>query len=645
MSSVSRPVANSAAPVHSVDPYNSVAASAYARTLLAASNANPAALREALRSCQVALDEKTEEVKALQTELSNLKASLMAEANRGAKSGRSKRSRGAGDLKGTLLEGVSKNINKDVRALAAMHFLWLGDGSFQQAPVLSNPFPIVSERYSSDENLDHYHTYILYAELSYAYHDLLQDSSLLKEEVQYLLLSERSTLVRNVRNAALDIFFGCPPIVAQSVYLREQTRAREPECLRFLVPSSQVPSSSIGAGDPKPQLKYLELPPILFPDLDTSRVHEIFRSDILIQKAPGRAVALQQGQIERVAVPPTCLACQRSITKTTPGLIAVAAILASFVISGDPTFSEKGQETGAAYKARYFKYKLLIEESQEAGELHMVATFDYWNQRLFGGNQGNGETFNFDEDDDEMASYRRAILQTQEPSASAPSSRPARASPALPVAPIGSSVHRLVRSDTTAITLSVPLPATLGTPQATPPFPESRARVSDRPSIAAGSSPALISAPQPGSVHFIGENIDEGGDTDTTASDSNTTPPVSAISRAPNRAAVAAPPCDNDRELVQQFHSHLNLIDEQLRSDSGAPIVPDAGLEDGISHFNRAVEPSVAPVAPPRRGRPAGVRMPRSTQEGPGPRLSTRQTAEAAPTNVRSRLRNRAGRS
>lgn len=82
---------------------------------------------------------------------------------------------------------------------------------------------------------------------------------------------------------ATDIFIGCPSIVAQSVSLWEQTRARECECLHFLIPPSQVPSFSLGPDDPMPSFKYLKLPPILFPELDTSRSQEIFRSDILIQ--------------------------------------------------------------------------------------------------------------------------------------------------------------------------------------------------------------------------------------------------------------------------------------------------------------------------------------------------------------------------
>ncbi|EKM75948.1 hypothetical protein AGABI1DRAFT_131670 [Agaricus bisporus var. burnettii JB137-S8] len=346
MSSVSRPSdANLDAPPSVDGPrpsFSHVQASSYVRTVLANPNANHAALREALRTCQIALDEKTEETQALQKELSSLKASLTSDSNRAAKSGR-KRQRGAGNLDGTPLEPVKSRINKDVRVLAAMHFLWLGDNSFQQTPLLSNPFPFAPDRYSSDENLDLYHTYILYSELPHEYYVLLEGSCMLKEEVKYLLLSERSTLVKNIRKVGPEIFFGSPPIVGQAVSLREQTRALE--------------------HDPKPAFKYLELPPILFPDLDTSRAQEIFRSDILIQvarcmlfgeKAPGRAVAYQQGQIARIATSSNCLARQRKINKASPGLIAAAAILASFVLSGDPTFSEKGMETGIAYRSRCY---------------------------------------------------------------------------------------------------------------------------------------------------------------------------------------------------------------------------------------------------------------------------------------------------
>ncbi|KAF7776767.1 hypothetical protein Agabi119p4_5160 [Agaricus bisporus var. burnettii] len=601
MSSVSRPSDTNLDTPRSVDgpsaSFSHVQASSYVRTVLANPNTNHAALREALRTCQIALDEKTEENLVLQKELSSLKASLTSDIQRAAKLGH-KRQRGAKNLDGTPLEPVKTIINKDVRALAAMHFLWLGDNSFQQTPLLSNPFPFAPDRYPPDENLDLYHTYILYSELPHKYHALLEGSCMLKEEIQHLFLLERSTLVKNIRKVAPDIFFGSPPIVGQAVFLREQTRALE--------------------RDPKPAFKYLELPPLLFPELDTSRAQEIFRSDILIQvarcmlfgeKAPGRAVAFKQGQIARIAISSNCLARQRKITKASPGLIAAAAILVSFVLSGDPTFSEKGMETGVTYRSRYFKYKLLLEESQEAGESHTMATFAYWNEQLFGENGSRGESFDFGEntaDDDEMASHRRAVLQSQDRSMSTPHPQPLASHPLS-----GTSTRT-----------SFPLSTT------------------STPNLSYSSTHRALahSDAEPGSIHLERENSSEDRDAQDTASDSDVTPPASAISWSPNPIlATSMTPSDNDSELVQQFHAHLSLVDTQpsvsLDNSSIAP-GPGVGPESGLN-ANRTTQVV-------RRGRLAG-RVPRTSKQTPGPsRSSSRQVpVTAAPTEIRSRLQTR----
>jgi hypothetical protein len=84
---------------------NSIQASAYAQSLLDGVGVNPARFRDAsicsayivkqllmnvqaLQRCQLALDEKTEEVQALRAELATVKANLMSNTNQAAKSGR-----------------------------------------------------------------------------------------------------------------------------------------------------------------------------------------------------------------------------------------------------------------------------------------------------------------------------------------------------------------------------------------------------------------------------------------------------------------------------------------------------------------------------------------------------------------------------
>ncbi|XP_006463164.1 hypothetical protein AGABI2DRAFT_119995 [Agaricus bisporus var. bisporus H97] len=652
MSSVSQSTTSTTSnSLDSLTDFGSAQASAYAQALLAGTNVNPAAFKDASFSLLsiIALDKKSEEVETLQAELSRLKVSMTASTTRKS------RQRGAGDTVGTSLEHLKERITKDIRALAAMECLWLSDNSFQQPPLLSNPFPSAPDRYASDENLDLYHTYILYTCLHVDYHGPLEGQSLLRKQVQQILSQERSTLVKNVRTAGKDIFFGFPPIVSQAVCMKEYARAREPECLRFLVSPRQVPSVEIRPEDLMPPLKYLDLPPLLFPELDSTRAQEIFRCNFLIQiarcilfrdKAPGRVLALQEGRIESNTVSSNCLARQRNITRTTPGLIATAAILACFVVSGDTVFSEKGAVTGAAYRSRYLKFKLLLEESLGAGEPHTITTFKFWDQQLFAVENGQGEDFEFgsldERDEDELSKHRRAVMLHTSPASMQASStgspttvhsvsaaRPNRTPQSAPTSTSGLPLHP---PHTVSISSGQP------TLQITPsPSPGVHSEIGERvftPHLSyMARSSAPIPASQPGSQVFQSlDNEDEGSDTEP---DVDVTPvaSVAPISRSesPIITLSATPshcPSANDLVFIEVPATQVMPIDEQQ-------------MASGSNDPNLATQPRNS-----RRDRPSKKGL-NSAQPGPGP--STRELvqqssgpdATAAPP-MRSKLRSRA---
>ncbi|EKM81395.1 hypothetical protein AGABI1DRAFT_91102 [Agaricus bisporus var. burnettii JB137-S8] len=288
-----------------------------------------------------------------------------------------------------------------------------------------------------------------------------------------------------------------------------------------------------------------------------------------------------------------------------------------------------------------------------------MATFVYWNEHLFGESSSRGKFFDFgentaDDDDDEMASHCRAVLQSQDHSTPTPYTQPLASHPlpgtsaqtSFPLSTTSthnlsySSTHwTLARSDAEVSSPSVTPHAILDSPRTTrAPLPMSAAQPRHL-SITTGAS-APISAPQPGSIHLVSENGNEDRDVQDTASDSDTTPPASAFSQSPNPIlATSMTPSDNDSELVQQFHAHLSLVDTQPSvSPDGSSIALGPSVGPGSSlNTNHATQPQVV-----RRGRPAG-RVPRTSKQAPGPsRSSSRQvTVAAAPTEIRSRLRTR----
>lgn len=245
---------------------------------------------------------------------------------------------------------------------------------------------------------------------------------------------------------------------------------------------------------------------------------------------------------------------------------------ACFVVSGDKYFSEKGNVTGIAYRTRYFKFKLLLEDSLESGETHTLKTLAFWDQQLFSSGDGLGERFDFSDsaEVDEMAAYRRAVLQSRTSQAtplpnSSVSPLSHNATPQVFSTALGSqsSSHPPIRSNITVIEPSVSFrPPTLQTPL-------SAFSASHTP-VPANSSALVIAASQPRSNIIADSATDSDSDNDHPSPTRSSTPTQQPL--------VPESPFVNHSTLVEQFNSHMNLVEKQ----PSVPPLANATVTTGV---------------------------------------------------------------
>lgn len=133
-------------------------------------------LSQALRVCQIALQEALEESRKLRIENETLKA-----AASGPSSSSSTRGKGVGWAKSELLVPHAKELIKESKRFVVMHELWPHENAFLKPCPAT--MPTIKERYASLEAYTRYITFLLYANASPKLHGFLENLSAFKDGV------------------------------------------------------------------------------------------------------------------------------------------------------------------------------------------------------------------------------------------------------------------------------------------------------------------------------------------------------------------------------------------------------------------------------------------------------------------------------
>ncbi|KAI0348732.1 hypothetical protein OH77DRAFT_1526237, partial [Trametes cingulata] len=173
----------------------------------------------------------------------------------------------------------------------------------------------------------------------------------------------------------------------QAAWLDRKTKvvdkSKEPSIVRYLKSNPQ-------------RAEYDDFPPLLYPDC-VEDVRRTFRNPQLVKLM--MAILYGQASLKvdeeneaiekegkdvpkrRLWTGPPPNAVKWGLKRVTPGMIAFAAVLATFVLSADDEFVMKGKETGINYWSRHQLYcQVLISTADDPST---KATFAFWQKKLF----------------------------------------------------------------------------------------------------------------------------------------------------------------------------------------------------------------------------------------------------------------------
>ncbi|KAL1671771.1 hypothetical protein EV122DRAFT_256288 [Schizophyllum commune] len=131
-----------------------------------------------------------------------------------------------------------------------------------------------------------------------------------------------------------------------------------------------------------------DYPAILYPTGDATKTAELFLSDVLVKIATIILHGKTALQVSREKWAGRYYEEWKQ-SSPTPSFIAMCAVMATYLISGDPTFSSPGSETGIHYRTRLRSYNALLTLGWDTAPIRRVrAAFDYvfFNGRKFTSN-------------------------------------------------------------------------------------------------------------------------------------------------------------------------------------------------------------------------------------------------------------------
>ncbi|KAG1865547.1 hypothetical protein DFJ58DRAFT_838653 [Suillus subalutaceus] len=170
----------------------------------------------------------------------------------------------------------------------------------------------------------------------------------------------RSEMASDVKSCASAIFG-----LNASIFIRGYKRNEDPNCRPLLL---------------SPHGEYTKFAPVLFPRPDNPVPHQLLKTAKLVQ-------VLKVSLFDKSSLAPTGAASSRTKAKIwklraiTPGMIAAAAVVAIFLLSGDAELTEIGDTTKIPYREyhNFYRQRLLTGGAWA----HQVITF--FNDALFSG--------------------------------------------------------------------------------------------------------------------------------------------------------------------------------------------------------------------------------------------------------------------
>ncbi|KAF9780023.1 hypothetical protein BJ322DRAFT_1112707 [Thelephora terrestris] len=323
------------------------------------------------------------------------------------------------------LERHTEDFDQLGRSFTVLYEIW------PRPTHLSQPFPENlreigpwhARRYTNEQTKREAIIAEVYSFIPSHFHKFLETSPFFASKFLAGADSMRSYFISNIRKNARDIF---PVDVGRGAFAKSRKRSEIPEIMALL----QNPN--------KPGETYPRYPSVIYRD-GVIRGNNIFGSSTIVNIL--KAIFLGPTSVNREAGAtrsgPKPLAVRLELTSLTAGSVAMAAILARFILSNDLLFQEVGAESHIKYHEDFNHYKQLILDNFDSPG--MTATFNRLNWEVLGNappsddpivDGDNGDLHNSEEDQ-----MRAELWGEPENSNSVPSLQPPEPSPTPPLPP------------------------------------------------------------------------------------------------------------------------------------------------------------------------------------------------------------------
>ncbi|KAI5983587.1 hypothetical protein EDD15DRAFT_2361155 [Pisolithus albus] len=364
-----------------------------------AENANPREVREALEEAQNLLLQMRTKLQTLESRNALLEA----------QKGKGRRGKKVGNLSNKELSVALKEeaIRTHGRKYSATHCLWINTEIF---PLRKNPEInlFAAERWVSPLAIEDGVKTELFKYIP------KEDQSLMAhkdfgEAFSHGVQSLRSEMVSDIKSMAGAVF-GLPA----DFFLRSCNRFEELRCRQLLL---------------SPTGKYTKFAPCLFPDPDNLKSIDFLKTALLVRAI--RAAFFGKSSVGggTNAPGPKCKAKLWGLRDTSAGLIAGAAVVTIFILSGDMSLNTKGDKTQIPYLEWHNYYRSCLLK----GDAWSRSVFKFFNNSLFPASSKDDATVQIEADDWELA-YQNAfeagvelpaVITTQSASAPFPPREPA----------------------------------------------------------------------------------------------------------------------------------------------------------------------------------------------------------------------------
>ncbi|KAI0739988.1 hypothetical protein C8Q80DRAFT_1274996 [Daedaleopsis nitida] len=202
----------------------------------------------------------------------------------------------------------------------------------------------------------------LYHHVPASMHHVMRSPKIFQELFTKGVNASRSTVTNRVRSNA-------PAIYGLDSTIFRKRKPLHPELLRRLKWDLNVEG-------------YPKLPPVLYSQFTLDR-NGLFISDTMVNILSVICLGERSITSERTSGTPPVFAKKWGLTKTTPGMIALAATMAVYGCTDDKEFGMNGNSSHIDYRELYFRVKCMLSTMCETTWGKRV--FKFYNDRLFPG--------------------------------------------------------------------------------------------------------------------------------------------------------------------------------------------------------------------------------------------------------------------